>query len=83
MCNAAKSVLTYMKEHNIEKLYGIDLKLADDNLILKTALQKIAKATICHDLNVGIYCTVNATVIVAKKALLETTPTSAFTGEHL
>ena len=63
-----------------EEMYA---RMAKDNLILKTALQKIAKATICHNLEIGIYCTVNATVVVAKRALAETTYMPESTGEHL
>lgn len=49
----------------LEKLQALNLKYSE-------ALKKIARATICHDSNVGVYCTLNATVIVAKRALENT-----------
>ena len=44
-------------------------KLQASNLKYLEALKKISRATICHDSNIGVYCTLNATVVVAKRAL--------------
>lgn len=33
------------------------------------ALTKIAKASICHNMDIGPYCTLNSTIVKAKEAL--------------
>jgi muconolactone delta-isomerase len=63
-----------MSEIKVPQIVEADYleKLQAHNLKYSEALKRISRATICHDSNVGVYCTLNATVVVAKRALENT-----------